>query len=135
MINKHGNIHFHKIFEWMLPTFDGESFYECLLVRMCNYMAQSIKTKGLTPYYYCPTDGKVIVADDVTCFFGCQIAWILRGDLSNDCIWLTRKSLDAIDTCMESMPKNAFRDIHHCLYFDYDWDEDNKWDNVYVDKK
>ncbi len=29
MIKEHGNVHFHKIFEWMLPMFDGKSFYEC----------------------------------------------------------------------------------------------------------
>jgi hypothetical protein len=29
MIDKHGDIRFHKIFKWMLPTFDGESFFVC----------------------------------------------------------------------------------------------------------
>jgi hypothetical protein len=42
-IDKHGNACFHKIFKWMLPRFDGESFYECLSVRMRNYMVHSIK--------------------------------------------------------------------------------------------
>jgi hypothetical protein len=46
MIDEHGDVRFHKIFEWMLLTFDGESFYECLLMRMRNYMAPSIKSNG-----------------------------------------------------------------------------------------
>ncbi len=45
MINKHGNVRFQKIFEWMLLKFDGESFYEGLLARMRNYMVHSIKSK------------------------------------------------------------------------------------------
>jgi hypothetical protein len=100
MIDEHGNIRFHKIFEWMLPTFYGESFYECLSARMCNYMVHSIKSKGQMPCYYWPADGKVIVADDVACFFGCQIARSLRGNPSIACTWLTREPLDAIGTCM-----------------------------------
>jgi hypothetical protein len=43
MIDKHGDVGFHKIFEWTLPTFDGKSFYECLSARMHNYMVHSIK--------------------------------------------------------------------------------------------
>jgi hypothetical protein len=135
MINEHGNVRFHKIFEWMLPMFDGKSFYECLSVRMHNYMAHSIKSKGWTPCYYCPANGKVIVADDVACFFGCHIARSLRGNLLINRTWLTREPLDVIVTCMESMPKMAFQDIYHCLHFDNDWDEDNEWDKVYVDQK
>jgi hypothetical protein len=126
MIDEHGNVCFHKNFEWMLPTFDGESFYECLSARMPNYMAHSIKSKGWTPYYYCPADGEVIIADDVARFFGCQIARSLRGNPSINLTWLTRKPLDEISRCMESMPKNAFRDIYHCLHFNNDWDKDDK---------
>jgi hypothetical protein len=90
MIDEHGDVRFHKIFEWMLLTFDGESFYECLSARMRNYMVHSIKLKGWTLCYYCPADGKVIVADDVACFFGCQIARSLRGNPSIACTWSTR---------------------------------------------
>jgi hypothetical protein len=69
MIDKHDDVLFHKIFEWMLPTFYGKSFYECLSAQMRNYMVHSIKSKGWMPCYYCPANGKVIVADDVACFF------------------------------------------------------------------
>jgi hypothetical protein len=108
MINEHGNVRFHKIFELMLSTFYGESFYECLSVRMCNYMVHSIKSKGWMPCYYCPADGKVIVADVVAHFFCCQIARSLWDNPSIARTWLTCKPLDAISTCMESMPKMAF---------------------------
>jgi hypothetical protein len=126
MIDEHGNVCFHKIFEWMQPTFDGESFYECLSALMRNYMVHSIKSKGWMPCYHCPADGKVIVADDVARFFGCQIARNLRGNPSIAHTWSTHEPLDTIGACMESMPKMAFQDIYHCLHFDDDWDEDNE---------
>jgi hypothetical protein len=135
MINEHGDVRFHKIFELMLPMFDGKSFYECLSARMRNYMAHSIISKGWTSYYYCPADEKVVVADDIACFFGCQIAQSLRGNPSINRTWSTREPLDVIGRCMESMPKNAFRNICHCLHFNNDWDKDNKWGKVYADKK
>jgi hypothetical protein len=69
MMDAHGDIRFHKIFEWMLPTFEGVSFYEFLSARMCIFMMHSIKDKGWTPLYYRPTNGKVISADNVARFF------------------------------------------------------------------
>jgi hypothetical protein len=38
MVDVHGNVRFSKIFEWMLLTFEGESFYEFLSARMRNFM-------------------------------------------------------------------------------------------------
>jgi hypothetical protein len=101
MMDAHGDIHFHKIFEWMLPTFEGVSFYEFLSARMLNYMLYSIKDNGWTPLYYPPADGKVISADNVARFFGCQLSRSLRGNPSIQRTWSTRESLDAIGTCME----------------------------------
>jgi hypothetical protein len=50
--------------------------------------------------------------------------------------WLTWESLDAIGTCMESIPKNAFEDIYSCLHFNDDWDDREEWeDNRYTDGK
>jgi hypothetical protein len=43
MIGVHGNVCVSKIFEWMLSTFDCDSFYEFLLARMCNFMLHNIK--------------------------------------------------------------------------------------------
>ncbi len=139
MMDAHGDIRFHKIFEWMLLTFEGVPFYEFMTARMRNYMLHSIKDKEWAPMYYRPAGGKVISADDVARFFGCQLARSLRGNPSIRKTWSTRKLLDAIGTCMECMPKNAFKDIYKCLHFDDDWDEDNDWDgdnkwgDVYAD--
>ena len=69
MMDEYGDIRFHKIFEWMLPTLEGVSFYEFLSARMCIFMMHSIKDKGWTPLYYRPTNEKVISADNVTRFF------------------------------------------------------------------
>ncbi|KAL3774010.1 hypothetical protein ACHAW5_004860 [Stephanodiscus triporus] len=131
MMDAHGGIRFSKVVEWMLPKFDGETAYEFLSARMRNFMVHAMKTKGWKPKHYCPTKGKVIVTDDVTCFFGCQLAWSLRGNPSIERNFSTRE----IGTCMECMPKNAFEDIYTCLHFDNDWDEDDEWDDVYVDAK
>ena len=134
MFDEHGGIHFSKIFEWMVLTFDGVSFYELLSARMRNFMLHSIQTKGWMPLYYCPADGKVISADNVACFFGCQLAQSLRGNPSIKQTLSTHELLDAIGTCMECMPKNAFQDIYTCLHFDDDW-SNNGLGDVYVDKK
>ena len=99
---------------------------------MHNVMLHSIQTKGWTPVYYSPSDGKVISGEDIARFFGCQLARSLRGNPSIEWTWSTRESLDAIG--MEYMPKNAFQDIYTCLHFNGDRD-DNGWSDVYVDKK
>ncbi len=37
---------------------------------------------------------------------------------------------------MESMPKNAFKDIYLCLHFNNDWDNGEEWeDNMYANRK
>jgi len=97
--DEHGDIRFYRIYKWMLPSFDGDSFYEFLAARMCNYMLHIIKEKGWVPKYYRPSDEKFILADDVSCFFGCQLARSLRGNPSIERCWSTRESLDAIGTC------------------------------------
>jgi len=131
MFDVHGNIRFFEIFEWMLPTFGSVSFYEFLSARMHNLMLRNIQTKGWSPLHY--QKERVICADDVARFFGCQLAWSLRGNPSIKQTWSTREFLDAIETCMECMPNNAFQDIYSCLHFDDHWD-DNGWDDVYADE-
>jgi len=136
--DEHSDIRFCHIYEWMLPSFDGNSFYEFLAVRMRNYMLHVTKEKGWVPKYYCPSDEKYILADDVARFFGCQLAWSLRGNSSIERCWSTRELLDAIGTCMESMPKpkNAAEDIYSCLHFNDDWNDGEEWeDNTYTDRK
>ena len=38
--------------------------------------------------------------------------------------WSTRDSLFHVGPCAESMPLDAFMDMHRCLHFEVDWDED-----------
>jgi hypothetical protein len=134
--DKHGDIRFYCIYEWMLRSFDGDSFYEFLAARMRNYMVHVIKEKGWVPKYYCPSDNKYILANNVSRFFGCQLARSLRGNPLIERCWLTWDSLDAIGTCMETMPKNSFKDIYSCLHFNKDWDNEEEWeDNMYTDRK
>ena len=80
--DQHGDIRFCHIYKWMLPSFDGDSFYKFLAARMRNYMLHVIKEKGWVPKYYRPFDKKYILANDVSRFFGCQLARSLRGNLS-----------------------------------------------------
>ena len=89
-IDEHGDIRFCHIYEWMLPSFDGDSFYEFLAARMRNWMLHRIKEKGWVPKNYCPSDEKYILADDVSRFFGCQLARSLRGNPSIEQCWSTR---------------------------------------------
>ena len=38
--------------------------------------------------------------------------------------------------CMESMPKNAFKNMYSCLHFNNDWDNGEEWeDDIYTDRK
>jgi hypothetical protein len=70
-------------------------------------MLHVIKTKGWVPKYYRPSNEKYIRANDVACFFGCQLTRSLRGNPSIEQCWSTRELLDAIGTCMESMKLRA----------------------------
>ena len=140
MYDNYGDISFHKLFEWMVPKFgDVKTFYECLAAKMWNYMVYCIQTKGFTPKYFDPADEKYIQVDHVANFFGCQLAQSLWGNPSIDQCWLTRELLDTIGMCVESMPRNAFKDIYCYMHFvDDDWDVEegsDDWDETYTDKK
>ena len=41
-----------------------------------------------------------------------------------------------VGACDKSMPLNAFQDIHRCLHFADDWEEDREatWEIVYLDE-
>ena len=51
--------------------------------------------------------------------------------------WSTRESLDAVPPLKDSMPQDAFKDIHRCMHFSDDWDDDGdcEWDEVYSDER
>jgi hypothetical protein len=43
MHDTHGAIPFHKVFDWLLPTFGEDGLYEFVTGRMRNYMIHIIK--------------------------------------------------------------------------------------------
>ena len=94
-------------------------------------------TTDWKPKYYDPSNGKIILADHVVRFFGCQSARMLKGFPSIDKTWSTRESLDAIGTVKESMPQDAFKDLYRCLHFDDDWEEDEgvDWGDIFTDEQ
>ena len=79
MVDEHVDIRFCKIFEWMLPTFGGKSFYECLVARMHNFMLHSIKGNRWKPNYYCPAYRTVIVADAAAHFLDANLCKVCGG--------------------------------------------------------
>jgi hypothetical protein len=80
MFDKHGDIRFLCIFEWMLPKFgDGKHmFYECLAARMQNNMLLCIRTMRHILKYYSPANRKCIQSNDVTLFFAVSLPEVFR---------------------------------------------------------
>merc|ERR1712086_865396 len=62
---------------------------------------------------------------------------MMRGHPSIEHSWSTRDSLFHVGQCAESMLLAAFEDMHRCLHFADDWEEDAdaNWEDVYLDKK
>ena len=58
---------------------------------------------------------------------------MMRGHPSMEDAWSTRESLRHIG----AMSINAFRDMHQCLHFADDWEEDRdaEWEDVYLDER
>ena len=71
MWDKHAVIHFHIMFDWLLPTFNGASgfdedgFYEFEAARMCNYMMEIIWKQAFHPKHYDPFNKWYITMDHV----------------------------------------------------------------------
>ena len=132
-----GHIRYEKVFEFLLPDFEGEGYYEWIAARVRNYMTHLIRTQGYTPTYFKPEDDKVVLGDHIACFFGVQIARMLRGFPSIRDTWSTREALFAIGMAAESMPRGAFEDINRCFHFADDWDEpeNENWEDIYLDDK
>lgn len=105
MCDAHGVIRFHLVFEWLLPMFGEEGFYKLIAGRMRKYMIHIMKA------YFDPMDEKYIQADQVACFFGCQLVRVIKGLPSVDDCWSTREALDAVRTAKESMPCGVFSDM------------------------
>ena len=134
-----GDIRFYKVFQWLLPKYDDQSFWEFLAARMRNYMIHLMRSDGYKPRYYSPGPGKnrVITADHVARFFGCHMGRMLRGFPSIGGTWCTRDTIFAVPPVKESMTQDAYKDIYRCMHFSDDWDEeeDIAWDDVYADNK
>ena len=52
--DENGDIRFHKVIEWCIQKFDGESYWEWLAARMRNYMVHLMATEEWKPRYYDP---------------------------------------------------------------------------------
>ena len=98
MRDAHGVIRFHFVFEWLLPTFGEDGFYEFIAGRMRNYMIHIMKNEMFLLAYFDPMDEKYIQVDQVTCFFGCQLVRAIKGLPSVDHCWSTCEALDAVGT-------------------------------------
>jgi hypothetical protein len=136
MHDKHGVICFHLVFEWLLPMFGEDGFYEFVAGRMRNYMMHIMKDDSFSPCYFDPMDEKNIQPDHVARFFECQLVCAINGlPLVDDC-WSTRESLDAVGTAKESMPCSAFSEMQGCMHF-ADNGEENKevWEDYFTDAK
>ena len=137
LIDDEGDIRWPRVFEWLLPRYSNDSFFQFIAARMRNYMVHIQRTQAYRPYYYKPDDELFITGDHVARFFGCHIVRMVRGFPSILVTWSTRESLGAVGAVKESMPKDAYLDIHRCMHFSDDWDveEGVEWDRVYPDPK
>ena len=132
-------IRFSRVFDWLLPRFDGKSFYAFVAARMRNYMSHIVRTEGFKPAYFSvnnvvPADDVTVQEDHVRRFFGCQMGRMAQGMPSIRDTWSTRDSLDSVPPVMDSMPRGAFEDMYRCLHFADDWEEEN-WEEVHPDPK
>ena len=88
MRDTHGTIRFSKVFDWLLPKFEGDDlFYEFIAARMRNYMLRIISVQGFKPCHYDPHDDICIAEDHVTRFFGCQLVLAIKGLPSIEDCW------------------------------------------------
>jgi hypothetical protein len=143
MRDGHGMIRLYLVFDWLLPTFNGnggfneDGFYEFVAVRMPIYMMEIMRKQAFRPEHYDPFDEGYTMADHVARFFGCQLVHAIKGLPSvNDC-WSTRELLNAIGMAKESMPCGAFSDMQWCMHFADDWDEEDGdvWEDNFVEAK
>jgi hypothetical protein len=71
MRDGHRTIHFHLIFDWLLPTFNGDGgfeedrFYEFVAARMCNYMMEIMRKQESHLEHYDPFKEWYITANHV----------------------------------------------------------------------
>ena len=84
--------------------------------------------EGYKPRFNNPKKYHVILGNHVIRFFGYQHTCMLRAYPSMEDVWSTWELLHHISTCAENMPMNAFQDMHRCLHFADNWEEDRDAD-------
>ena len=81
--DEQGHIQYEKVFEFLLPDFEGEGYYNWIAVRVRNYMTHLIQTRGYILTYFKPEDDIVVLCDHIACFFlgtYCQHATLISVD-------------------------------------------------------
>ena len=79
LIDKNGDLRFHRVHEWALPKLGKERYWEWIPPRMRNYMVHIVLHDGYNPRFYKPKEDHIVLADHVARFFGCQHARMMRG--------------------------------------------------------
>jgi hypothetical protein len=94
-----------------------------------------IQNDAFKPAHFDPFNEKYISADNVACFFGCQLVQTIKGLPSVDDCWSTCKALDAVGIAKESMPCGAFSDMQRCMHFADNWEEKegDVWNDYFTD--
>ena len=95
--DEYGDIRFHKVLEWTLPTFgeDDQILFNWQATRMRNYMLQIMDTQLYKPKYYNPPEGNIISGSDVARFYGVFLGRSLSGGGAITDLWSTRDYLSA----------------------------------------
>ena len=127
----YGDIRFHKVLEWTLPTFgeDNQTLFDWKATHMRNYMLHIMDTQLYKPKYYNPDEGYIISGSDVARFYGFLLGCSLSGGGAITDLWSTRDAFSACHPIKERMPQYAFKDLSRCMHFADDWDDDDEqWD-------
>eukprot|EP00956_Cyclotella_meneghiniana_P043310 scaffold263758_cov139-Cyclotella_meneghiniana.AAC.1 len=135
-----GDIRFEKVFDYCLPRFGDETYFQFIAARMRNYMLHLIRHKGYKPKYYNPLVDRKIEEHHVARFYGVHMARMLRGFPSIEETWSSRESIDHIAPAAESMPKDAYIDMYRCMHFSDDWEVDENgeeayWEDIHEDPR
>ncbi len=100
-------------------------------------MIHIIRNRAFKPDHFDPFNENFITADNVACFFGCQLVCLIKVLPSAKDCWNTCKALDAIGTAKGSMPCRVFADMQWCMHFANNWEEEegDVWANTFNDVK
>lgn len=60
LMDANGDNRFESVFEWMLPKYGEQDYFEFIAARMQNYMLHIIRHKDFKPKHYKPNLGHTI---------------------------------------------------------------------------